>query len=65
MMCGMRRVFFVASCMAVEISRKLLKVGENVFSFFTDTQSGSSYISIDSVWLEPIVPDIGTILKAW
>ena len=64
-MCGMRRMFFVASCVVIEISRELLKVGENVFSFFTDTQSGSSCISIDSVWLEPVVPDIGTILKVW
>ena len=38
------------------IPRELLKAGENVFSFFNDTQSGTDSISIDSVWLEPAAP---------
>jgi hypothetical protein len=33
-----------------------------VFSFFNDTQSGTAYISIDSVWLEPVTPPSGTFL---
>ena len=40
----------------------LLLVGENVFSFFNDTQSGTDYIGIDSVWLEPVAPRNGTFL---
>ena len=43
------------------IPRELLKAGENVFSFLNDTQSGTAYISIDSVWLEPVAPEVGTI----
>ena len=46
----------------VAISRELLKAGENVFSFCNDTQSGTAYISIDSVWLEPVAPLSGTFL---
>ena len=44
------------------IPRELLKAGENVFSFLNDTQSGTDSISIDSVWLEPVVPFNGTFL---
>ncbi len=44
------------------IPRELLKAGENVFSFLNDTQSGADCISIDSVWLEPLVPFNGTFL---
>ena len=44
------------------IPRKLLKAGENVFSFLNDTQSGADCISIDSVWLEPLAPFNGTFL---
>jgi hypothetical protein len=44
------------------IPRELLKAGENVFSFLNDTQSGTAYISIDSVWLEPVAPRNGTFL---
>ena len=46
------------------IPRELLKAGENVFSFFNDTQSGTDSISIDSVWLEPAAPPRnGTVLR--
>ena len=45
------------------ISRELLKAGENVFSFLNDTQSGTDSISIDSVWLEPVAPCNGTLLR--
>ena len=40
-----------------------LKAGENVFSFLNDTQSGTDCISIDSVWLEPVAPLNGTLLR--
>ena len=46
----------------VALSRELLKAGENVFSFCNDTQSGTAYVSIDSVWLEPVAPPSGTFL---
>ena len=45
------------------IPRELLKAGENVFSFLNDTQSGTAYISIDSVWLEPVAPRNGMSLR--
>ena len=45
------------------IPRELLKAGENVFSFLNDTQSGTDSISIDSVWLEPVAPFDGTLLR--
>lgn len=45
------------------IPRELLKAGENVFSFLNDTQSGTDCISIDSVWLEPVAPFDGTLLR--
>ena len=44
------------------ISADMLPAGENVFSFFNDTQSGDQYISIDAVWLEPVAPPSGTFL---
>ena len=47
------------------IPRELLKAGENVFSFLNDTQSGTDSISIDSVWLEPVAPRNGTVLRVW
>ena len=45
------------------IPRELLKAGENVFSFLNDTQSGTGCISIDSVWLEPVTPRNGMLLR--